>query len=192
MRLGSIPAPGCPIPTRLAPAVTCGKEYALNQKREDKLCIDNADLGGISLRGFIIRDVYFASGNLETADFNGAHLYNVEFEGVMLSDAVFANAELDDILFYDVQAYGIIFRNSKLTRTRFQGSNLSTSIFQNVKMFDVSFESDNIDHSTSINGASFLESDMAALRFAGATYDHQTKFPPGFVPRKVKGLSETG
>ncbi len=59
-------------------------------------------------------------------------------------------------------------------------------------MFDVSFESDNIDHPTSINGASFSESDMAALKFAGATYDRQTKFPPGFVPRKVKGLSGTG
>jgi uncharacterized protein YjbI with pentapeptide repeats len=162
----------------------------LGQKREDKLCIDNADLGGISLRGFVIRDVYFASGNLDTANFSGARLYNVEFEGVMLSDAVFENTELEDILFYDVQAYGIIFSNSTLTRTRFQGSNLSSSIFQNVEFADVSFESDNIAHPTSINGARFSESDMTTLKFTGATYDRETKFPAGFLPRRVTGLTE--
>jgi uncharacterized protein YjbI with pentapeptide repeats len=160
----------------------------LQQQRAEKLCIAEANLEKASLRGLVLRDVYFAGGTFEGADLSGTQLQNVEFEGTSLCDAQLQDARLVDVSLYDVYAYGCRLNHAQLVRVSFLGSNLVLSVFDGARFQQVVFGKDNVDHPTDVAEASFSDVNLQDVTFSGVEYDPTTRFPTGFDPRRVQGL----
>ena len=83
---------------------------------------------------------------------------------------------------YWAAAYQSSFRNADLTGAKLAGADLKEADFTGAALEGADLGRDNLNGSTSLQGAKFLRANLRYAILEGANYDIDTAFPEGFDP----------
>lgn len=119
---------------------------------------------------------------LDDLDLTGAMLDHVAADGLMCMGTRFENATFRDADLYWLIAFGASFRNAVMDGCVFRGADLKEADFNGASLRNAKFLGNNLGGRTDLSGADLATAVIDGADFTGASYDLNTKFPPGFDP----------
>ena len=132
----------------------------------------NAQLGGIGgskTTGADFTGAGFYSGKSPASFNQGLDLSGQKLDGSNLSSSDFSSTN---------------FRNASLKNVTFSGSNLSSVDFKGADLTNADFSVSRYSGPTKLFGANMTNALVKQVKWGGAHYDCQTRFPRGFLPQK--------
>ena len=149
-----------------------------------KIDLHNADFAEQNLTGANLTDAIINSADFSDANLTGAILENVTAVGLYCYGATFDTANLRGGDFYWMNAFEASFRHVDANAANFAGAGLENADFTNAVLVNAYFGRDNLNGSTSLQGADFTDANLSGANFEGAECDDSTRFPKNFDPKK--------
>ena len=142
------------------------------------------------LCGKVLLTLNEATTTLDDLDLTGAMLDHIAADGLMCMGTRFDNATFRNADLYWLIALGASFRNAVMDGCAFRGADLKEVDFNGASLRNAKFLLSNLGGRTDLSGADLSTAVVDGADFTGASYDRNTKFPPGFDPANHGLLKE--
>jgi uncharacterized protein YjbI with pentapeptide repeats len=173
----------------LSPGNFAGRDFSGAQL--SRVSLRDSDLSGSRLAGVDLHMVDFSRSRLRNAAITGARTYQLD-----LTDADLRGADLTRSTLYAARLLrtdldrlvgtGASFEQSQIEQSRFVGANLEGASFSLARLRRVDFSRARLNganlRAVQLSGVNFASASLSGADMRGATFDCETRFPPGFYP----------